>query len=95
MLHPTQFGFNPYTGNRMIGGEAGPEAIAPISTLKSYVGEAVTERDNASSAAMYHMIELLTSLIEMLPSSMREAMEGMAFKTNDREFGRLVKGAKT
>jgi hypothetical protein len=39
MLSPTIFGIN---GNRvMAGGEAGPEAIAPISTLQSYIVGAV------------------------------------------------------
>lgn len=39
MLSPTIFGIN---GNRvMAGGEAGPEAIAPISTLQSYIMGAV------------------------------------------------------
>lgn len=36
MKKPTEFGFNPYTDSKMIGGENGPEAIAPISTLESY-----------------------------------------------------------
>ena len=39
---PTIFGFNPLTGNAMVGGEAGAEAIAPIDTLKQYISEAVT-----------------------------------------------------
>lgn len=33
---PTLFGFNPYSGNAMVGGEAGAEAIAPIETLEEY-----------------------------------------------------------
>ena len=39
---PTIFGFNPLTGNAMVGGEAGAEAIAPIDTLKQYISESVT-----------------------------------------------------
>ena len=45
---PTIFGLNPFTGNAMVGGEAGAEAIAPISTLKQYVTEAVNEAGSAS-----------------------------------------------
>lgn len=45
---PTIFGMNPFTGNAMVGGEAGAEAIAPISTLKQYVTEAVNEAGSAS-----------------------------------------------
>lgn len=41
---PTLFGFN--GPNAMIGGEAGPEAISPVSTLQSYIKEAVNDRDN-------------------------------------------------
>ncbi len=39
MNNPTMFGFNPITGKSMIGGEAGPEAILPISNLREYVRE--------------------------------------------------------
>lgn len=44
---PTIFGFNPLTGNAMVGGEAGAEAIAPIDTLKQYISEAVTSSISA------------------------------------------------
>ncbi len=94
LTHPTVFGFNPYTGNRMIGGEAGPEAVAPIATLQSYVGEAVAEQNAEQAATMDRQISLMEMLVDALPTMMRDAMEGMAFKTNSREFGRLVKEAK-
>lgn len=45
MTDPTAFGFNPFSGKTMIGGEAGDEAIAPIETLKEYIREAVSEND--------------------------------------------------
>ena len=45
---PTIFGLNPFTGNAMVGGEAGAEAIAPIDTLKKYVTEAVNDAGSAS-----------------------------------------------
>lgn len=41
MNDPTIFGFNPFSGKAMVGGEAGAEAIAPIDTLKQYISEAV------------------------------------------------------
>ena len=31
---PTVFGMNPENGKAMVGGEAGPEAVAPIETLQ-------------------------------------------------------------
>ena len=36
MNRPTEFGYNPYTDSKMVGGEAGPEAIAPLNTLEDY-----------------------------------------------------------
>ena len=42
MNDPTIFGFNPFSGKAMVGGEAGAEAIAQIDTLKQYISEAVT-----------------------------------------------------
>ena len=33
MMNPTAFGMNPATGNAMVGGEAGAEAIVPLSQL--------------------------------------------------------------
>lgn len=33
MMNPTAFGMNPATGNTMVGGEAGAEAIVPLSQL--------------------------------------------------------------
>lgn len=52
MNDPTMFGFNPMSGNAMVGGEAGPEAIAPISTLEGYfkkwsVNDALNEKVDA------------------------------------------------
>ena len=94
MTSPTIFGFNPYTNNLMRGGEAGPEAIAPISTLQSYIGEAVHAQSYEQAAAFDRMFVMMESLVDSLPNAMRDAMEGMAFKTNGREFGRMVKGAR-
>lgn len=53
---PTMFGFNPFTNSAMVGGEAGAEAIAPISTLKQYVSEAVRE---SGSAELKKILEIL------------------------------------
>ena len=42
---PTIFGYTPSTNTYQLGGEAGAEAIAPISTLKQYVAEAVASQN--------------------------------------------------
>ncbi len=63
MEKPTVFGVN--GNNAMVGGEAGAEAIAPISTLQSYIREAVAEQ-NASNYGV--MREAFTdALREVLP----------------------------
>ena len=55
VLQPV-FGINPSTGNAMIGGEAGAEAVAPIATLQGYVQEAV-RAENAG------VMELLSEIL--------------------------------
>lgn len=39
MMNPTQFGFNPGSGKAMVGGEAGPEAILPLSKIPELMKE--------------------------------------------------------
>lgn len=63
MNKPTIFGRN--GNNAMVGGEAGAEAIAPISTLQTYIREAVAEQ-NASNYGVIR--EAFTdALREVLP----------------------------
>lgn len=65
---PTMFGINPYSGNAMIGGEAGPEAIAPIDTLQKYVKEAVSEsKDESSEKLNKAVLGLYDLLAQHLP----------------------------
>ena len=64
MTDPTAFGVNPYSGNVMVGGEAGAEAIAPIETLKSYIREAV----DGSNMQLYNLLNAILMLLrEYLP----------------------------
>lgn len=60
LTQPTMFGLNPFTGNAMIGGEAGPEAIAPISTLQDYVSEAV------NGESVFILSQILNVLIALV-----------------------------
>jgi phage-related protein len=55
----TAFGYNPFTGKTMIGGEAGAEAIAPIDVLQGYVRQAVAEQNQGMYMAFNRMVELL------------------------------------
>ena len=54
---PTVFGISP-NGNAMVGGEAGKEAVAPISELMDYVRAAVAEQ-NAGMADVLNKIFML------------------------------------
>ena len=69
LTDPTAFGFNPYSGKVMAGGEAGPEAIAPISTLQSYVQEAVSESNYQMYQVMNQMLSLMTEYFPQMANT--------------------------
>ena len=85
MTKPTLFGVNPKTGNAMVGGEAGHEAIAPISTLQQYVSEAV----KAETTGFNHNME---RLIELLAQYLPDIRDKMNNQTIVLDGGRLVNG---
>ena len=90
MDDPTIFGMN---GNRlMVGGEAGPEAIAPIDTLQGYVASAVASQNAMLVEALDRIHGAILSMDENMGGHMKEALDDTAFKINNREFGRLVRG---
>ena len=91
MLEPTAFGINPASGNMMVGGEAGKEAIAPIETLKQYVGEAVAGQNAELIAVLNLILEAIYALDEGLGEKLFNALLNMKFQVNEREFARLVK----
>lgn len=92
MMKPTAFGINPNTGNIMVGGEAGAEAIAPIDVLQGYVAAAVASQNAAQTSILERMLDGITALNANMGASMRDAMEGVSLSVGKREFGRLVKG---
>lgn len=59
LQEPTMFGINPSNGNAMIGGEAGPEAVAPISVLQGYIKQAVAEENS-------EVVDVLKKILENL-----------------------------
>lgn len=68
LMNPTMFGMN---GNKaMIGGEAGPEAVAPISTLTGYINDAVN-----NSKSNDELISEIAGLREDV-RNMRVVMDG-------------------
>ena len=66
LTDPTVFGFNPFSGNAMVGGEAGAEAIAPIDTLLGYVREAVNEENRQLNASIGRLYDLLAEFMPMI-----------------------------
>lgn len=70
MTKPTIFGYNPATNNQMVGGEAGIEAIAPISTLQQYVTEAVRTETDGLAYYFNKLIELLGAYLPDIKDSL-------------------------
>lgn len=68
MTQPTMFGFNPFTNKAMVGGEAGAEAIAPISTLTDYVRAAVREENDGVAYYLQKMIDMISDYMEQVVS---------------------------
>ena len=91
MTEPTAFGINPNTGNVMVGGEAGAEAIAPISTLQHYVAEAVASQNAGLIEVLYKILAAIIAMDENMGGNLSEALEGLSMDINKREFARLVK----
>lgn len=68
LKQPTIFGFNPFKNSAMVGGEAGAEAIAPISELQGYVRSAVREQNMTIEDVLYSILELLSDYLPQLQS---------------------------
>ncbi len=66
MTKPTAFGVNPATGNIMAGGEAGAEAVAPITVLQDYIRRAVSERDEGLNNTLNGILALLNRYLPQL-----------------------------
>lgn len=64
MKEPTLFGYNPATGMVQGGGEAGDEAIAPISTLQQYVKAAVASEN---TVIVTRLDRIITLLVQFFP----------------------------
>ena len=71
MKEPTLFGYNPATGTFQGGGEAGDEAIAPISTLQGYVKAAVASEN---TIIVTRLDRIITLLVQFFPE-MLEALD--------------------
>jgi hypothetical protein len=70
MTKPTAFGYNPMTGNTMIGGESGAEAIVPLDRLQGYVTTAVKEQTSDLTYGMNKLIDLLSTYLPDIRDNM-------------------------
>ncbi len=90
MTQPTAFGINA-NGQIMAGGEAGSEVVSGTDTLMSMISSAVSAQNGAMVDVLYKILEAILSLDEGMGGNLREALAGVAFSINNREFARLVK----
>lgn len=91
MKKPTMFGYDPYSNTAHVGGEAGPEAIAPIGTLQGYVESAVAKQNGAIEGLLIAILRVLEGLNSDLARSIREILEDYKIEVDDRELGRMVR----
>jgi len=92
LKEPTIFGFDPVTGKARGGGEAGTEVVSGANTLMSMIQAAVGINNEAMIAVLYKILEAIITMDENMGGNLREALDGMSFDVNKREFARLVKG---
>lgn len=96
MMEPTAFGLDPKSNKLLAGGEAGPEAIAPIDRLQEYVSLAVQKENagllSALEAILSTLLSMDSSLYDTLKRATKDGMNGAKLSVNNREFARMVKG---
>ena len=89
LTKPTIFGTNPATGSAMVGGEAGAEAVAPISVLQNYVRKAVAEANqNNSDDRIYNVLSKILYMLQnnkIVAVMDGEKMGEFVIKTVERE----------
>ena len=89
LQEPTVFDYD--NGVAKVGGEAGPEAVAPIETLQKYVGEAVAGQNHELLDVLQQLLTAVQALDAGLLDKLLEALSVMRFEIRQREFGRLVR----
>ena len=67
MTKPTMFDYDAATNMAKVGGESGPEAVAPISTLQKYIRDAVGDDDKLIDSINSRFDKLFNILEKYLP----------------------------
>ena len=74
------------------GGEAGAEVVSGANTLMNMIQNAVGINNEVVIAVLYKILEAIITMDENMGGNLREALDGMSFDINKREFARLVNG---
>lgn len=82
--------FDTRLGKQMVG-EAGPEAVAPISVLQGYVADAVNSSNSTMVSLLGQILDAVQGQGTNMEEQMTRAFASMRFDVNNREFARLVK----
>lgn len=73
----------------------GAEAVVPLDQNSAWISAVAKDMENAgiggNSQQAQRIIELLETLLDVLPETMTTAFSSMKFDVNNREFARLVK----
>ena len=72
MTKPTMFGYNSLSNKAMVGGEAGPEAILPISKLTKYVESAVRSENGQSEVTLKEILSAIRELIAFIKANEKD-----------------------
>ncbi|MGU8337161.1 phage tail tape measure protein [Clostridium perfringens] len=88
MHKPTIFGMN--GPNAMVGGEAGPEAVAPIETLMDYVRTAVAEGMGNNSVDYSRLFSIMVEAFTQ--AIIATGMNNMSFYVDKEKLGQAMAG---
>ena len=94
MTRPTVFGYNPMTNKTMVGGEAGYEAILPISNLQKYVSDSVKQETSGISSSVDRLYDMINSYLGAVVDNMDKdvvldsgVLVGSMIKQIDKQLG--------
>ena len=85
---PTAFGVSP-SGNLRVGGEAGPEAVAPIDTLLGYIRTAVNEENQNLATILNKILRAILAQGDMDVVLDTGALVGGLVPSIDEQLGKI------
>ena len=88
---PTIYGYNPGTGTYQGVGEVGSEVVSGTGVLMDMISSAVATQNAALVAILTKILDAIMTMDENMGGHMRDALDGVSFDLNKREFARLVK----